>query len=283
MLLAAALLTFAASPAQAAEGDDTTGSPNGEGSVGYRERNVFAGFVEPPVEVVTPTRGGVFRPTHFCVHVPMSTGVLVVEHARGADLRAYVRTLTEVDFGGPTRVLVCFRAGDEVAYWAAVVTVGVGDPTAGQITTVESVARFAQRLVTVPVPSVRTSPPAGRLITGLETWFDTSVVEPPARSAQAGPLWATARAVPRRAEVVAEPGASPVVCPAAEMGVVRCTHTYIDVDARTGVRATEASVRVVYDIVLTTSDNPAPRVVDTITSDPAAIPVTISEIQTVLR
>jgi hypothetical protein len=145
------------------------------------------------------------------------------------------------------------------------------------------VARYAQRLVTVPAPAVRTSPPATRLITGLETWFDTTVFDPPARSAQAGPLWATARAIARRIELMPEPGAVPVVCAIDDAGPVRCRHTYIDVDADTGTRPTMATLRVVYDIELTTSDNPTPRLVDRITSDPAEVPVTIREIQTVLR
>jgi hypothetical protein len=40
---------------------------------------------------------------------------------------------------------------------------------------------------------------------------------------------------------------------------------------------------VVHDVELTTSDDPAPRVVDTVASEPVEVPVTIREIQTVLR
>jgi hypothetical protein len=282
LLLATGLLVSAASPSAAAQDDPTTSIPNGEGATGYRERYVFAGFLEPPVEVVTPTRGGSYQPTHFCIHLPISLALTGVDHAQPDALRVFARTLTEEDFGGPLRLLLCYRAGG-VLFHTALVSVPAGDPTAGQITTIESVARFAQRLVTVPAPTVRTSPPATRLITGLETWFDTTVFDPPERSAQAGPLWATARAIAGRIELVPEPGAPPVVCAISGAGPVRCRHTYVDVDPATGTRNTTATVRVVYDVELTTSDNPTPRVVDTITSDPATLPVTIREIQTVLR
>lgn len=268
--------------ASAAAGDPISGTPNGEGVAGYRERYVFAGFLEPPVEVAVPVRGSAYEPTHFCLHLPIDTSFTVVDHAQPDALRLFVRTLIEEDFGGPLRLLLCYRAGG-VLYYTALISVPAVDSTGGQITTIESVSRYAQRLVTVPAPVVRTSPPASRLIAGLETWFDVAVLDPPVRSAQAGPLWATARAVARRVEVVPEPGAVPVVCPVDAVGSVRCRHTYVDVDAATGTRATTAVVRVVHDVELTTSDDPAPRVVDTVASEPVEVPVTIREIQTVLR
>ena len=281
----AAALAFvlpSVNPAGAADGIGD-GTPNGEGSTGYRERFVFAGVVEPPVEVVTPVRGVAYQPTRFCVHLPLTTGTTGIDSIEAEAIRRYVRTLSEEDFGGPLRLLLCFEAQARTPYYMAVVTVPAGDPTDGQITTIETVARYAQQLVSVPAPTVRTSPPATRLITGLETWFDTTVFDPRERSAQAGPMWATARAIARRIELIPEPGARPVTCPIDDVGPVRCRHTYIDVDPATGTRDTTVTVRVVYDIELTTSDNPTPRVVDTITSDPAELPVTIREIQTVLR
>jgi hypothetical protein len=283
-VVALALGVMAATPpTDAALDDPSTSIPNGEGSTGYRERFVFAGVVEPPVEVVIPVRGVAFRPARFCVHLPLTTGITGIDSIEAEAVRRYVQTLSEEDFGGPLRLLLCYEVQARAPYYMAVVAVPAGDPTGGQITTIETVARYARQLVTVPAPTVRTSPPAARLIVGLESWFDTTVFDPPERSAQAGPMWATARAIARRVELIPAPGAMPVSCPIGDVGPVRCRHTYIDVDPETGTRDTMVTVRVVYDIELTTSDNPTPRVVDTITSDPAEVPVTIREIQTVLR
>ena len=139
----------------------------------------------------------------------------------------------------------------------------------------------------MPAPALRSSPPATRIITGLETWFDTSAV-PEERSAQAGPLWATATAVPVAVAIEPEPGQAPIVCPLpverlADGRPVCLHHTYTRVDPRTGVRATTVAVRVAYEVRLVTSDDPTPRVVDTFTSPVTDTPVTIREIQTVLR
>ena len=287
LILAGALaLALAATPVYAAEGDPAGAGDNGSGSTGYAERSVFAGYVEPPREVVEPARGLRREPTHFCVRIPVpEPGTPPAATYSPAEILAWARTNTRPPSELP--LVACFERDATVSFRVIYAEWNPTDPTAGAITTVETVAQYARRLLAVPSPPLRSSPPAARLITGFETWFDTTAV-PEVRSAQAGPLWATAIATPIEVSIEPEPGAAPISCPLpVERGAdgrPSCLrHTYLRVDPRTGTRTTTVAVRITYEVRLVTSDDPTPRVVDTFTSAPTESAITIREIQTVLR
>lgn len=272
--------------AHAAPGDGEAGDDNGTGSTGYSARSVFAGYLEPPREVAEPERGLRREPTHYCVRIPVpEPGTPPAATYSPAEILEWARTNTRPPSELP--LVACFARDATVSFRVVYAEWNPADPTAGSITTIESVAAHARRLLAVPVPPLRSAPPADRLVTGFETWFATAAV-PEVRSAQAGPLWATATATPVAATLVPEPGAPPVECALpAERGAdgrpLCLRHTYAQVDPRTGTRATTVAVRVTYEVRLVTSDDPVPRVVDRFDSAPGEVPVTIREIQTVLR
>ncbi len=273
-------------PVAAGPEESGTNGTNGSGSTGYSERAVFAGYREPAREVSEPARGLRREPTHYCVRFPAyEPGVPAPATYTPAELlafaRANTRPLTELP------LLACFERDATVSFRVVYAPYDPADPTAGTITTIDDVAAYARELLSVPVPTIVTAPPPLRLITGFETWFDTSATAH-TRSAQAGPLWATATAVPITVTLVPEPGHPPIVCQL-PVGMRErdqrpdcLRHTYLDIDHRTGTRDTTATLTVTYEVVLVTSDDPTPRVVDTIDTT-TTIPITIREIQTVLR
>lgn len=275
-----------ASPAHGAAGDGGAGDGNGSGSTGYSERSVYAGYLEPPRQVAEPARGLPREPTHYCVRIPVpAAGEPPAATYSPAEILEWARTNTRPPSELP--LVACFERDATVSFRVVYAEWNPADPTAGTITTVETVAAYARRLLTVPAPAVRSAPPSARLVTGFETWFDTTATVE-ARSAQAGPLWATATAVPVAVTLEPEPGVAPIVCalPVERSGDGRPSclrHTYTRVDPRTGTRTTAVTVRVTYEVQLVTSDDPTPRLVDTFTSPAAETPVTIREIQTVLR
>ena len=283
------VLLLGASPASAAEG------PGGDGTFGYNDRNVWAGYQERPYEVAVAGTGLVRRPTGFCVRLPLPNQEAPPDgHGpyTPAETRALARA-TPLDLTpGAWHSLLCYRMDEPLPYLVTFAEWNPADPTAGQMTTVENVAAYAESLIDTPAPVVRSSPPAERQITGLETWFAASAVAPQPRTAQAGPLWATAEAFVRQVTVDAGDGAPVIVCdlaasndaasaPTARPDCLR--HVYTDTDARTGVVALTVRAHVVYDVYLTTSDDPVRRLVDTLTGDETTIATTVREIQTVLR
>lgn len=277
------------SPVSAAEG------PGGDGTFGYNDRHVWAGYQERPYEVTVANIGLGRQPTRFCVRLPLPNQEAPPDgHGpyTPAEMRALARS-TPLDLAPRTwHSLICYRIDEPLPYFVTFAEWNPADPTAGQTTTVETVAAYAQQLIDTPAPVVRLSPPADRQITGLETWFAASAAPPSPRTAQAGPLWATAEAVLRQVTIDPGDGSPPIVCDLAPSGVVASTpttrpdclrHVYIDADARTGVRTLTVRAHVVYDVYLTTSDDPVRRPVDTLEGDTATIAATVREIQTVLR
>ncbi len=282
-------LAATTSPASAAEG------PGGDGSFGYNDRHVWAGYQERPHAVTVASTGLVRQPTRFCVRLPLPNQEAPPDgHGpyTPAEMRALARS-TPLDLTpGAWHSLICYLIDEPLPYLATFAEWNPADPTAGQTTTVETVATFARGLVDTPAPVVRSSPPAERQITGLETWFATSAATPAPRTAQAGPLWATAEAVVRQVAIDPGDGTPPIVCdlspsdaavtgPRSRPDCLR--HTYIDADARTGVTALVLRAHVIYDVYLTTSDDPVRRRVDTLDGDTTTVAATVREIQTVLR
>lgn len=283
-----AIVMGAARAASAA--DDLNGA-------GYNDRNVWAGYREPPSEVVVPARDLARHPTRFCLRLPPPNQE-APPTGHGTYTPAEMRDLarrTPIDLTpGSWHTLICYNIGENLPYLITFAVWNPRDPTNGNTTTIENVEAYARDLIDTPPPMVASSPPAARQITGLETWFAVASAPTRPRSAQAGPLWATAEAVARRVEIDPGNGEPRLVCevdasltttladaPQLAPGCLR--HTYTAVDRRTGVTETTLRAHVVYDVYLTTSDNPTRRLADTLTSPDTVIPVTIREIQTVLR
>lgn len=290
---ASAALVLGGTPAVA----QSTGAPPATGEVGYRERNVWAVYREAPTEVPAPTVGLPRRPVRFCLRLPLPNQE-APPTGQGPYTAAQMRELaarTPIDrTPGAWHTLLCYEVGEDLPYLVTLAVWNPADPTAGNGTTIDGVEAFARDLLRTPAPAVAASPPAGRQVTGLETWF--AVVPPPvpARTAQAGPLWATAAAIAVAVEIDPGDGSAIVTCPiggadgpadllAPRTAPACLRHTYLEVDRRTGVRAHTAQVRVRYRVQLTSSDDPAPRVVDDLLGDVTALAVTVREIQTVLR
>ena len=288
LVVAVAIVMGAARAASAA--DDLNGA-------GYNDRNVWAGYREPPSEVVVPARDLARHPTRFCLRLPPPNQE-APPTGHGTYTPAEMRDLarrTPIDLTpGSWHTLICYNIGENLPYLITFAVWNPRDPTNGNTTTIENVEAYARDLIDTPPPMVASSPPAARQITGLETWFAVASAPTRPRSAQAGPLWATAEAVARRVEIDPGNGEPRLVCevdasltttladaPQLAPGCLR--HTYTAVDRRTGVTETTLRAHVVYDVYLTTSDNPTRRLADTLTSPDTVIPVTIREIQTVLR
>ncbi len=297
LVAAAAVAATAAPPTEIAVAAAQTGPREGTGATGYRDRNVWAGYSERPVEVVTPATGLPRNPTRFCLRLPLPNQE-APPTGQGSYTPAEMRDLarrTPLDLvPGAWHSLICYNAGEDLPYLVTLAVWNPADPTAGNTTTIEAVEAFARDLIDTPAPTLASSPPPGRQITGLETWFAAASAPTRARSAQAGPLWATAEAAASRVQLdpgdgnpmivcaidAPTPGAAPIVPTVAP---VCLRHTYLRTDRRTGVTAATIRVHTVYEVYLISSDDPARRLVDSLTSEVAAVPITIREIQTVLR
>lgn len=110
----------------------------------------------------------------------------------------------------------------------------------------------ALRELVIPPPAVRTWPPAGRILVGLETWFHVDPYTPDERTAVAGPVASTVRAEPVR--VVWHLGETDLTCTTA--GTVWANHAQTTdcgyefhqyTGERTGAAA-NATVDVVYHV-----------------------------------
>lgn len=265
------------------------------GDAGYRDRNVWAAYREPPVAVDAPVAGLPRTPARWCLRLPLPNQE-AVPTGHGTYSQAEMRELawrTPVDrTPGAWHTLVCYEADAELPYLVTLAEWIPRDPTSGNGTTIEGVEAFARDLLVTPAPAVATSPPADRQVTGLETWFAAAAPAVVTRSAQAGPLWATAEAVATAIELDPGDGTAPTTCPLDAPGTVApaapvvapacLRHTYRDVARATGTAAPVVRLRVRYSVYVTTSDA-ARRPVDDLLGDPATIVLTVREIQTVLR
>ena len=292
-LVALVALVLAGTPTAA----QSAGGPPPAGDVGYRERNVWAAYREAPVEVPAPTVGLPRRPARFCLRLPLPNQE-APPTGQGPYTAAQMRELaarTPIDrTPGAWHTLLCYEVGEDLPYLVTLAVWNPADPAAGNGTTIDGVEAFARDLLRTPAPVVVTSPPADRQVTGLETWFAVASPVVAARTAQAGPLWATAEAIAVAIEIDPGDGTARRTCPVAGPDGTGAAlaprtapdclrHTYLDVDRRTGTAAHTAQVWVRYRVQLTSSDDPASRVVDDLLGDVTVLTVTVREIQTVLR
>jgi hypothetical protein len=272
----------------------TSSGAQASGDTGYDDGYVFAGYEDHPVSV-TQVVSRPRNPTRWCVHWSLALGAamgdidsLTPEQVRQLS-REYRGPLVDESF----YVLICYRTDELTPYRVRVVQYRRRDPTAGTITTIEDVGVFARDLVTAPAPAVSTSPPPDRLVVGFETWLATP--EPhdaPVRIAQAGHLWARAEPVPVAityemgdATVIRCDGPPPVAPPGVHdderPGCAR--HTYLNSWADDGIGTFTVRATVTYDVWLTTSEDPTPRAVDTIDGPTTELPVTVREIQALIK
>lgn len=267
----------------------------GSGDAGYADRYVFAGYEQHPVSVTTIDRTRPRAPTRWCVHWPLSLAAVVGDIASLTTdevielSRAYRGPLVD----GGWYQLICYRTGESAPYLVRILEIERRDPTGGYVTTIETVSEYARELVTAPAPDVATSPPPDRLVVGFETWLATpSPLDTPVRRAQAGHLWAEAVPVPTAITYDLGDGTR-LRCggplPIGPPGVHRderpdcARHTYLDSRSESGVGHFTVRATVTYDVWLTTSEDGTPRRADTIDGPTTKLPVTVREIQAVIR
>jgi hypothetical protein len=282
------LLAAAATPSSDAQPGSGTGT-------GYDDGYVFAGYEDHPVSV-THVTSRPRSPTRWCVHWPLSLAAVMgdidaLTPEQVVQLARDYRTgpLVEGDF----YVLICYRTGQQTAYYVGAREYHRRDPTSGRVTTIETVSEFARELVTAPPPSVTTSPPPDRLVVGFETWLATpDPYGAPVRIAQAGHLWARAEPVPVaitydlgdgtsiRCDGPPPPGPAGIR-PDERPGCAR--HTYLNSWSDEGLGSFTLRATITYDVWLTTSEDETPRLVDTVDGPTTELPVTVREIQALIK
>ncbi|HEX7097037.1 MAG TPA: hypothetical protein VF183_14210 [Acidimicrobiales bacterium] len=267
----------------------------GSGEVGYDDGYGFAGYVEHPVHVTSVDRTRPRAPTRWCVHWPLTLAAVVGDIASLTpdEVRELSRTYRGPLVDGGWYQLICYRTGETAPYVVRIIELRRSDPTDGEITTIETVREHARDLVTAPAPSIATSPPPDRLVVGFETWLAIpDPIDAPVASAQAGHLWAIAVPVPAAVTYELGDGTTlrcegpPVTGPPGVRADERpdcARHTYLDSRSDDGIGWYTVRVTVTYDVWVTTSEDPTPQLVDSIEGPTTELPVTVREIQAVIR
>jgi len=146
--------------------------------------------------------------------------------------------------------------------------------------------RFAVDSLVFPHVPLTSSPPADRLVVGLETWFGTSGAGLLRAHADAEGCYAIAEARPIAIEIdFGDGGRARCALPldSDPSGRPACArHTYYDHRLAPGGRFT-VNASYVYDVYVSTNENPAFRYVETVVSTPTPLDVTARELQAVLR
>jgi hypothetical protein len=256
--------------------------------------SVFAGYEDHPVSV-THVTSRPRNPTRWCVHWPLALAAAMgdIDALTPEQVVQLAHDYREGPLeDGDYYVLICYRTGEQAPYRVRAVEYRRRDPTRGTITTIETVSEFARDLVTAPPPALTTSPPPDRLVVGFETWLATpEPYDAQVRIAQAGHLWARAEPVPVAITYELGDGTEihcgpPAVGPA---GISRderpdcARHTYLDSQSDAGIGAFTVRATITYDVWLTTSEDPTPRRVDTVDGPTTDLPVTVREIQAVIK
>ena len=143
-----AIVMGAARAASAA--DDLNGA-------GYNDRNVWAGYREPPSEVVVPARDLARHPTRFCLRLPPPNQE-APPTGRGTYTPAEMRDLarrTPIDLTpGSWHTLICYNIGENLPYLITFAVWNPRDPTNGNTTTIANVEAYARDLIDTPPPMV---------------------------------------------------------------------------------------------------------------------------------
>jgi hypothetical protein len=175
--------------AGAGEFDDTGTRPPPFEGAGYviedGRAGVVAGYVERPEPVTTIDTGrrsvaarrvcGWFDHTAEFTFAPAPTSTLR---------------------DGVTYVLACRATDTDALVYADFRTWIPGRPGGEIITTPDDLITYTRNLFDLDPPATLTAPPADTNIVGVAAWFGHPPVATQTRSAQAGPLWATATATP---------------------------------------------------------------------------------------
>ena len=274
----------------------SSGAQSGSGTgTGYDDGYVFAGYEDHPVsvsQVINRPR----TPTRWCVHWPLNVAAVIgdIDSLTPEQVRAIAHEYRPgplVD--GLFYILICYRTGELTPYHVGPVQYRPRNPTDSTITTIENVSEFARDLITAPAPAITTSPPPDRLVVGFETWLATpDPYDAPLRIAQAAHLWARADPVPVAITYELGDGAvircegPPPIGPAGVHADERpdcARHTYLNSWSDVGIGAFTVRATVTYDVWLTTSEDPTPRLVDTVDGPTTELPVTVREIQAVIK
>jgi hypothetical protein len=267
----------------------------GSGDAGYDDGYVYAGYEEHPERVTHIDTTRPRTPTRWCVHWPLSLARVVgdIRSRSPEEIRQLAIAYHEPLVEGSFYQIICYRTGETIPFRIAVIQYHRRDPTEGTITTIENVSEYARELITAPEPSIWTSPPPDRLVVGFETWLATpESFNAPTRLAQAGHLWARADPVPIAITYDLGDGTT-LRCegpPAVAMPGIRsddrpdcARHTYLDSGSDTGIGSFAVRATVTYDVWVTTSEDPTPRLADTVDGPPTELDVTVREIQAVIR
>lgn len=187
---AAAILIVLLVPNQALAGvgDAGTEPPPFEGA-GYviedGRAGVVAGYVERPeaVTVIDTTRrsSAARRICAWFDHTAEFT---------------FAPTPTSTLREGTTYVLACRATDTDTLVYADYRTWIPGRPGGGIITTTDDLITYTRSLFDLETPTTLTAPPADTNVVGVTAWFGHEPVPAQTRTAQAGPLWATATATP---------------------------------------------------------------------------------------
>jgi hypothetical protein len=278
----------------AATATSSDAQPGGGTGTGYDDGYVFAGYEDHPVSVTTVTSRP-RNPTRWCVHWSLALAAAYGDIASlpPEQVRALSRAYRGPLVDGSYYILICYRTDELTPYRVRPVQYHPRDPTDGTITTIENVGEFARDLVTAPAPVITTSPPPDRLVVGFETWLATpQPYDAPVRIAQAAHLWARAEPVPVAITYDLGDGAvircegDPTIGPPGVHSDERpdcARHTYLDSWSDAGIGSFTVEATVTYDVWLTTSEDPTPRLVDTIDGPTAMLPVTVREIQALIK
>lgn len=249
---------------------------------GYLEEGtpgVYAGYVERPEAVVSPDRTRrSAAPRRICGWFAWDLGDVFVK----ADPSTMVP--------GELYLLSCHDAETGAAAGADFRVWDPDRPGGGVITTRRDLETFVVSLFDLRTPPTQMAPPPGSLVVGLDTWLghpaDGTVQ---VRHAQAGPLWATGQA--EVVSVTYSPGdgrppvhCSPVPGPPHPDGpppdcarITWLTHGTYELDVSADHR-----------IDVTTGDNTTgqvdgPELADVVTTGPDTVPVTVRELEAVIR
>lgn len=290
-----------AAPAAPATRGNAGVDPDGLGvHAGYRhdEVTIVAG------EGATPPQPGVRRPpTHWCGYWPATLSP-EERFAPGylddpANIARHLGPWPAIDgdTGAYPYWVQCFGVGESTPYEGRLVWYTPprpGDPPrplpgTPDLVSIETVEVAAHERLALVAPAVTASPPAGRQVVGVETWVDVAPAAPLAVTAQAGELWATARATVSSVTVDFGDGrdSSVVRCtppatarpPAERPGCLR--HTYV-VSRSIVEGAWPFAASFAYDVTTATSLDPAPRPVGVRNGPVAPLAMVVRPVQAVV-
>ncbi len=292
-LLTASAVTLLPASAAAGTGDNATDPPPFVGA-GYviedGQPGVVAGYVEAPVEVTTVDPG----------RRSAAARRICGWYDQAAEF-VFTPTPTSVLRAGSTYVLACRAVDTGALVYADYRRWEPGRPGGGVVTTTEDLVAFTRDRFVFDAPVVATAPPPTANVVGIATWLGVATPAPQTRTAQAGPLWATATATPTAvtfttARTAPNPGAGG---PADAPTNATCSPIPPPLDPRVeppGCAAVRwrwsgdhtVTATITYDVVVTTGDLSAgsatgPEPVAPVVGPATTVAVVVRELEAVIR